>query len=149
MKLDFPTPTFPTKRMRIGDISGGLNSLISLTFFSSPYKMAGGKFICRNYLRIIKDIFRKIYTYIDNHSLIQANSKRKRTRSDSVLWQKPMHQQKGHKGKVTTQTTPRKISITQRLRTDLGRSVGVTTATQLVWLIWFTGPTFLFPAMAV
>ena len=27
-----------------------------------------------------------------------------------------------------------KSSITQRLRTDLGRSVGVATATQLVWL---------------
>ena len=26
------------------------------------------------------------------------------------------------------------------MRTDLGRSVGVTTATQLVWLTWFTGP---------
>ena len=37
-------------------------------------------------------------------------------------------------GKVTTQTTPQKSSIKQRLRTDLGRSVGVTTATQLVWL---------------
>ena len=33
---------------------------------------------------------------------------------------------------VTTQTTPQKSSIKQRLRTDLGRSVGVTTATQLV-----------------
>ena len=31
-------------------------------------------------------------------------------------------------------TTPQKSSITQRLRTDLERSVGVTTATQLVWL---------------
>ena len=58
--------------------------------------------------------------------------KRKRKRSDSVLWQKPLHQQKCQKGKVTTQTTPQKSSITQRLRTDLGRSVGVTTATQLV-----------------
>ena len=38
------------------------------------------------------------------------------------------------KGKVTTQTTPQKSSIKQQLRTDLGRSVGVTTATQLVWL---------------
>ena len=38
------------------------------------------------------------------------------------------------KGKVTTQTTPQKSSIKQRLRTDLGRSVGVTKATQLVWL---------------
>ena len=40
-------------------------------------------------------------------------------------------------------------SITQRLRTDLGRSVGVTTATQLMWLTWFTGPTFPLPATAV
>ena len=59
--------------------------------------------------------------------------KRKRKRSDSVLWQKPLHQQKCQKGKVTTQTRHKK-SIKQRLRTDLGRSVGVTTATQLVWL---------------
>ena len=29
---------------------------------------------------------------------------------------------------------PPKTSITQQLRTDLGRSVGVTTATPLVWL---------------
>ena len=29
---------------------------------------------------------------------------------------------------------PPKTSITQRLLTDLGRSVGVTTATQLVWI---------------
>ena len=35
---------------------------------------------------------------------------------------------------MTTQTTPQKSSIKQRLRTDLGRSVGVTKATQLVWL---------------
>ena len=67
---------------------------------------------------------------------IRLSPKRKRERSDSVLWQKPLHQQKCQKGKVTTQTTPQKSSITQRLRTDLGWSVGVTTATQLVW---FTG----------
>ena len=35
--------------------------------------------------------------------------------------------------------TPPKISITQRLGTDLGRSVGVTTVIQLVWLNRFTG----------
>ena len=61
-------------------------------------------------------------------------TQRKRKRSDSVPWQKPLYQQKCQKGKVTTQTTPQKSSIKQRLRTDLGRSVGVTTATQLVWL---------------
>ena len=32
-----------------------------------------------------------------------------------------------------------KTSITQRFGTDLGRSVGVTTATKLVWLDRFTG----------
>ena len=35
---------------------------------------------------------------------------------------------------VTTQTTPQKSSIAQRLRTDLGRLVGVTTVTQLAEL---------------
>ena len=35
--------------------------------------------------------------------------------------------------------TPSKTSITQRLRTDLGRSVGVTIATQLVRLNRLTG----------
>ena len=35
--------------------------------------------------------------------------------------------------------TPPKTSITQRLLTDLGRPVRVTTATQLVWLNRFTG----------
>ena len=38
------------------------------------------------------------------------------------------------KGQVTTQTAPQKSTIKQQLRTDLGRSVGVTEATQLVWL---------------
>ena len=33
---------------------------------------------------------------------------------------------------------PPKTSITQQLRTDLGRSVGVTAVTQLVWLNRFT-----------
>ena len=34
--------------------------------------------------------------------------------------------------------TPPKTLITQRLRTDLGRSVGVTAVTPLVWLNRFT-----------
>ena len=62
------------------------------------------------------------------------NSKTKRRRSDPVLWQKPLYQQEYQRGKVATQTTPQKSTIKQQLRTDLGRSVGVTTATQLVWL---------------
>ena len=51
-------------------------------------------------------------------------NKKKRKKSDTVLWQqKPLHQQKCQKGKITTQTTQQKCSITQPLRTDLGRSV--------------------------
>ena len=51
--------------------------------------------------------------------------KRKRGRSDSVQWQNPLHQHKIRKPKDNTQTPP-KTSITQRLQTNLGRSVGVT-----------------------
>ena len=64
----------------------------------------------------------------DPRSPFQYNSaklKRKRRRSDPVLWQNPLYQQKIRKPKDNTQTPP-KTSITQRLRTDLGRSVGVT-----------------------
>ena len=75
-------------------------------------------------------ITHSIYLYYTSLGYI-LSIKRKRKRSDSVLWQKPLHQQKCQKGKVTTQTTPQKSSIKQRLRTDLGRSVGVTKATQL------------------
>ena len=42
--------------------------------------------------------------------------KTKRRRSDPVLWQKPLHQQKCQKGKTTTQTTSQKSSIKQQLR---------------------------------
>ena len=53
---------------------------------------------------------------------------RKRKISDSVLWQKPLHRQKNPKKQRDNTKTPPKPSITQRLRTDLGRSVGVTIA---------------------
>ena len=89
------------------------------------------------------------HTSVHIQKLRYIGNKRKRKRSDSVLWQKPLHQQKCQKGKVTTQTTPQKSSIKQRLRTDLGRSVGVTTATQLVWFTGFTGPTFPLTATAM
>ena len=38
------------------------------------------------------------------------------------------------KGQTDNTNNATKSSIKQRLRTDLGRSVGITTATQLVWL---------------
>ena len=38
------------------------------------------------------------------------------------------------KGQSSNTNNATKSSIKQQLRTDLGRSVGVTTATQLVWL---------------
>ena len=80
--------------------------------------------------------------YITSHSMQIANGerrkpiefwsnvKRKKKTSDSVLWKKPVNPQKNPKSNVATQKTPPKSSITQWLRTDLGRSVWVTTATQ-------------------
>ena len=50
----------------------------------------------------------------------------------------PTPTEKSKKQRVNTKTPP-KTSITQRLRTDLRRLVGVTIATQLVWLNRFTG----------
>ena len=50
----------------------------------------------------------------------------------------PTPTEKSKKQRDNTKTPP-KTSITQRLRTDLGRSVGVTIATQLVWLNRWTG----------
>ena len=64
----------------------------------------------------------------------------KRKRSDSVLWQKPLHQQKCQKGKMTTQTTPQKSSIytavADRLRTVSWSNYSHPTGV----VILFTGP---------
>ena len=49
----------------------------------------------------------------------------------------PTPTEKSKKQSDNTKTPPN-ISITQRLRTDLGRSVGATASTQLVWLNRFT-----------
>ena len=65
--------------------------------------------------------------------------KEKRKRSDSVLLQKPLHQKKKSKTQHDKTKTPQQTSITQRLRTDLARLVGVMTASQRVWLIRFRG----------
>ena len=53
------------------------------------------------------------------------------------------------KGQNYNTNNATKCLITQRLWTDLGRSVGVATATKLVRLTLFTGPTFPLPAIAV
>ena len=58
------------------------------------------------------------------------------------IWLSPMTKtptptEKSKKQRDNTKTPP-KTTITQRLWTELGRSVGVTTATQLVWLNRFT-----------
>ena len=65
--------------------------------------------------------------------------KRKRSRSDSVLYQKHQYQQKIRKTMDNTKT-PQKPSITQPLRTNIWRSVGITTDIQLVLLNRFTVP---------
>ena len=59
------------------------------------------------------------------------------------IWISPMTKgptptEKSKKQRDNTNTPP-KTSITQRLWTDLGRSVWVTMTTQLVWFNRFTG----------
>ena len=68
---------------------------------------------------IVRILEEKSGAKLDWTSNTRFYRERKRKRSDSVQWQKPLHLQKCQKGKVTTQTTPQKCSITQRLRTDL------------------------------
>ena len=50
----------------------------------------------------------------------------------------PTPRDKSKKQRDNIKTTPKTL-ITQRMRTDLGRSVGVTAVTPLVWLNKFTG----------
>ena len=67
---------------------------------------------------------------------IKFRHKTKRKKSDSVLRQKPLHKRKTKKQRGKTKRN--KCLITQRLRTDLRRSVWVTThnAIQLLLLNW-------------
>ena len=53
------------------------------------------------------------------------------------------------KGQSNNTNNATKSSITHRLQADFGRSVGVATATKLVWFTGFTGPTFLLTAIDV
>ena len=107
---------------------------------------------CINTYWRIFDIFIVIFffiyfSYTREGTDIKRN-KRKRRRSDLVLWQNPLYQQKIRKPKDNTQTPP-KTSITQRLRTDLGRSVGVTSHPNGVIKPVYGYPTFPLTTKAV
>ena len=70
-------------------------------------------------------------------SLSQSEKGRDLTQSYD---KRPYTHRKIHKKKPQRDNikTPQITSITQRLLTDLGRSVGVTAVTPLMWLNWFT-----------
>ena len=80
---------------------------------------------------------------------LSIDLKRKRRRSDPVLWQKPPIPTENSKTKGQHTQTPPKTSITQRLRTDLGRSVGVTSNPTGVVKPVYGIPTFPLTAKAV
>ena len=82
--------------------------------------------------------YMRIYSSCECFILRAVGVKRKRRRSDSVLWQKTLYLKKIRKPMHNSKTRT-KTSFTQLLRTDLGRSVGVTTVIQLVLLNRFTG----------
>ena len=82
---------------------------------------------------MIELIYNIPFNYCTNRNFFKHfYGKRKRKISDSVLRQNALHPQKNPKSNVTTQKRHQKEKNTQLLRTDLGRSVGKTTATQLV-----------------
>ena len=68
----------------------------------------------------------------------EAEEERKEEIWLSPMTKSPTPTEKSKKQLDNTKTPP-KTSITQWLRTYFGRSVGVTEATQLVWLNRFTG----------
>ena len=72
---------------------------------------------------------------LSNKLLGQVYGKRRRILTQSFD-KSPYTNRKVKRAKSQHKTKPPKSSITQRLRTDLGRWIGVSTATQLVW---FTG----------
>ena len=79
----------------------------------------------------------KAIQYDNQYARIWFPTKRKRKRSDSVLWQKPINPQNSKTQRPNTKNAT-KTSTAQPLRTDLGRSVEVTTAIPVVWLSRFT-----------
>ena len=86
------------------------------------------------------------YVVICHMSLIETSRTALSTHKDKKeeIWPSPMTKAptptEMSKGQSDNTNNATKSSINQQLRTDLGRSVGVTKATQLVWLTWFTGP---------
>ena len=95
-----------------------------------------------NYSMLLHRLFCRRKTVIINIDHFYINTKTKRRRSDSVLWQKPLHQQKCQQGKVATQKTPQKISIKKaiagRHRTvswsNYSQPVGVVNRFTKLWL---------------
>ena len=69
---------------------------------------------------------------------LQAEWEKKEKIWLSPMTKAPAPTEKSKKQRENT-ITPPKTSITQRLRTDIGRLVGATIATQLIWLNRFTG----------
>ena len=94
-------------------------------------------------MTLIVIIIRK-HTYLQQHSFAE-----KRKRYDSVLWQKPPHQQQCQKGRVPTQATPQQkfdyTAVGDRLRTSSWSNYGNPTGV----VNRFMGPTFPLPTTAM
>ena len=81
-------------------------------------------------------LYKNIFNFAPAKESFHDIACRKRKKAD--IWIIPMTKAliptEMSKGQIDNTKTPPKCPITQRYRTDLGRSVAVTTATQLVWL---------------
>ena len=105
-------------------------SFLNIDFICSTYEDEAFSYI--TYTKEKKDIHLLIYKY-DLDILLTIEEEILLSHMTKAITPR----EKSKKQRDITKTPP-KTSITQRLQTDLGRSVWVTTATSLVWLNRFT-----------
>ena len=73
----------------------------------------------------------RVLSHVEPNTIQACMPEEKKAGSDSVQWRKPLYQQKIQQP-IDNTKTPSKTLITQQLQTNLGQSVGVTTASLLV-----------------
>ena len=83
------------------------------------------------------DKIQKDFKYIKDTDLAAFSKKMTQSYDKSTYTQRKIQKSKTQRDN-TQKNPPQKTSITQRLRTDLGRSVGVTIVSPMVWLNRFT-----------
>ena len=118
---------------------GGAVSMLGPCTLNNPTQCLAWEPYRRSTYSLFRLPFRlhiSVPSHIFRWNIVDLNEKKKEIWLSPMT--KPLYQQKIRKPMYNTKTSS-KTSITKWLQTDLGRSVGVTTFTQLVWFNRFTG----------